>query len=57
MAEIQKIKYRLFVRYQFGTADMEFDSPEKRDEFYSELMLNPDVLVIHYYDEDEDTMA
>jgi hypothetical protein len=57
MAEIQKIKYRLFVRYQFGTADMEFDSAEKRDEFYSELMLNPDVLVIHYYDEDEDTMA
>lgn len=57
MAEIQKIKYRLFVRYQFGTADMEFDSLEKRDEFYSELMLNPDVLVIHYYDEDEDTMA
>lgn len=57
MAEIQKIKYRLFVRYQFGTADMEFDSAEKRDEFYSELMLNPDVLIIHYYDEDEDTMA
>jgi hypothetical protein len=56
MAE-KKVKYRLFVRYQFGTAQMEFDSIEKRDEYYSELMLNPDVLVIHYYDEDEDTMA
>lgn len=51
MEKIQII-YKIFIRSLFTSATIEFSSEKDRDEFYEEQIKNPDVLVIHYYEEE-----
>lgn len=51
-AQKKHIIYKIFIRSLFASATIEFSSEKERDEFYEEQIKNPDVLVIHYYEEE-----